>query len=341
MDLKKGARGRKVKELQTLLDHHGFWTYHKFTEYFGNATDKAVRAFQEAKGLTVDGWAGDTTMRYLTEGVDTDRLGIEDEPTVDTDNKVDYRGSYKAHNGLVIDKAYLDTDEYVRDYGKVEPVNLIIHHTAGWHNPYNTIDSWNRDKRGRVATQYCIGGIDIRNGNDKYDGVVVQCFPNNYLGWHTGKVGNFNVVSKLAVGIEINNFGYLYERDGKFYAYPAKSRGQWRSNYHKYEVPKDQVVDLGYEFRDFRYWHKYTDKQLESLELLIEHIGKIYPKINLSQGLPNMLGYDSDGITSFEFNEDAYYGRVTGMWTHTNIRSDKYDCSPQPNLLDVIKKFKK
>ena len=42
------------------------------------------------------------------------------------------------------------------------------------------------------------------------------------------------------------------------------------------------------------------------------------------------------GAKAFEFNEDAYYGRVKGMWTHTNTRRDKFDLSPQPKLIDML-----
>ena len=42
---------------------------------------------------------------------------------------------------------------------------------------------------------------------------------------------------------------------------------------------------------------------------------------------------EADG---FEFNEDAYYGRVKGMWTHTNTRKDKFDMFPQEELLDML-----
>ena len=42
------------------------------------------------------------------------------------------------------------------------------------------------------------------------------------------------------------------------------------------------------------------------------------------------------GADGFEFNEDAYYGKVKGMWTHTNTRKDKFDMFPQPELLDML-----
>jgi peptidoglycan hydrolase-like protein with peptidoglycan-binding domain len=69
MLLKKGDSGSDVKELQTLLDDNGFWTYHTITEYFGNVTETAVKNFQSDKKITVDGLVGDTTYSYLVDGV--------------------------------------------------------------------------------------------------------------------------------------------------------------------------------------------------------------------------------------------------------------------------------
>ena len=395
MLLKKGDKGPDVRELQTLLYDNGFWTYHTITDYFGDVTETAVKNFQSAKNITVDGIVGNTTYSYLLNGVkndimlkrgdtgsevkevqqmlgitadgifgsgtesavksfqskhglttdgivgpktyetlvnetmgidvDTDRTGFDDSD--DRDDKLNYLGSYITEDGLEIDRAYLDGNEYVKDYGKIEPENFFIHHTAGWNNPYNTINNWNRDDRGRVATQYCIGGTSVKvgsYGDDKYNGTVVECFPDNYIGWHLGKVGNFDM-SKYSSAIEINNFGYVTKKGDKYY------------NYVNGEVPESMVCDLGYEFRGHQYWHAYTPEQIESLRLLIKHVQKIYPKIDITAGIPQLL---KDGVhpkDAFEFNGDAYYGRVKGLWSHTSVRKDKFDVFPQKELVDMLK----
>ena len=60
--LKKGSKGDSVKALQILLNGHGFscGSYGADGD-FGSATDKAVRAFQKAKGIGVDGEVGSKT----------------------------------------------------------------------------------------------------------------------------------------------------------------------------------------------------------------------------------------------------------------------------------------
>lgn len=302
MVLKKGDKGPKVKEAQILLDIPADGD-------FGPQTEKSVKKFQLENNLVADGIIGKKTWEAL--GIDTDQQFISEE-----------QSEYTTEDGLVIDRVYLDKDQYVRDYGKIEPLGFFIHHTAGWDNPYNTVRHWNNDSRGRVATQYCIGGSNVK-GKTKHDGVVVECFPNNYLGWHLGKVGSFQI-SKLSGGVELNNFGYLTKKNGKFYTYVNT------------EVKPEYVCDLGYKFRGHQYWHAYTEKQLESLRLLILHLKRIYPKMDLVNGLPKLLKNGVHPRDAFEFNKDAYYAKQFGLWSHTNVRKDKFDCFPQPELVDLL-----
>ena len=304
MLLKRGSKGSQVKELQTALELSA-------DGIFGAGTDAAVRKFQSENGLTADGVVGTKTWEAI--GIDTDSEAAAEE------------SQYTTKDGLVIERQYLDKDEYVRDYGKIEPLGFFLHHTAGWDNPYNTVSMWNKDKRGRVATQYVIGGSNVK-GKTKHDGVVVECFPNNYLGWHLGKVGKFSI-SKLSGGVELCNFGYVTKKGDKYYTYVNT------------EVKPEYVCDLGYKFRGHQYWHAYTDKQIESLRLLILHLRDIYPKMDLVNGLPKLLKEGVHPKDAFEFNTDAYNAKQFGLWTHTNVRKDKFDCFPQPELVEMLKQL--
>ena len=305
MLLKVGSNGLLVKELQRALGIGA-------DGIFGKGTEASVKQFQKDNNLTVDGLVGSRTWEAI--GIDTDSEASAQE------------SEYTTKDGLTIDRQYLDKDEYVRDYGKIEPLGFFIHHTAGWDNPYNTVSNWNRDKRGRVATQYCIGGTNVKGKEAKYDGVVVECFPNNYLGWHLGKVGNFQI-SKMSGGVELNNFGYLKKKGDKYYTYVNT------------EVESQFVCDLGYKFRGHQYWHAYSDKQIESLRLLILHLRDIYPKMDLVNGLPKLLKEGVSPADAFEFNSDAYNAKQFGLWTHTNVRKDKFDCFPQPELVEMLKQL--
>lgn len=67
--LKKGAKGEQVKTLQRLLLALGYdLGGYGADGSFGGATDKAVRAFQKDKGLTVDGSVGKATWDKLLKG---------------------------------------------------------------------------------------------------------------------------------------------------------------------------------------------------------------------------------------------------------------------------------
>ena len=39
---------------------------------------------------------------------------------------------------------------------------------------------------------------------------------------------------------------------------------------------------------------------------------------------------------AFEYHEDASKGKVKGLLTHANVRKDKYDLFPQPELIDML-----
>ncbi|WP_409360649.1 3D domain-containing protein [Aneurinibacillus migulanus] len=54
-----------VRELQTALKNRGHFDFHTATGYYGTITVDAVKSFQRAKGLDVDGIAGPQTFKAL------------------------------------------------------------------------------------------------------------------------------------------------------------------------------------------------------------------------------------------------------------------------------------
>lgn len=67
MLLRHGSRGSNVRELQRMLTAAGFRVPQ--TGVYGDITEKAVRAYQRANGLAVDGVAGSQTMGALAPPV--------------------------------------------------------------------------------------------------------------------------------------------------------------------------------------------------------------------------------------------------------------------------------
>lgn len=61
---KKGSSGAAVTQIQTKLKSWGYYTG-TVDGIYGSGTERAVRAFQQKNGLTVDGKAGDQTLAAM------------------------------------------------------------------------------------------------------------------------------------------------------------------------------------------------------------------------------------------------------------------------------------
>ena len=219
---------------------------------------------------------------------------------------------YETPNGLTVHRHMLPQGEYMTGS---KPEYVFLHHTAGWHNPFRTVDHWGRDDRGKVATEFVLGGQSIKGNDDKYDGVLVQCTPEGGWGWHLG-TGRSHM-HQHSVGIEVNNFGWI--KDGKTYAGTRAA--------------ESQIVTLDKPFRGYKTWQRYSDKQIEVLRDWILWIGE-RDGIDICEGLPKLI--QSIGADAFEYIPDVKAGKLKGVWTHTNVRKDKVDMFPQPELMDML-----
>ena len=97
--------------------------------------------------------------------------------------------------------------------------------------------------------------------------MVVECFPDAAWAYHLGK-NNSRLLHPHSIGIEICNYGWLKERGGKFYTYVNSV------------LPDDQVCDLGFTFRSYRYFHKYTEAQIESVQRLLQEISQRHEEVS-------------------------------------------------------------
>lgn len=288
--IKKGSKGPDVLTLQQTLNKLG---YHLSIDgIFGNETDDDVKDFQKSKGLTVDGIVGPKTW---------EALGIQDKPITTPSN-------------LVIENHFLDPTQYYKDKYNVD--YIILHHTAGWDDPYQVIDSWNTDSQGRVATEFVIGGQRSTDGRNIYDGKILRAYPEGYMGGHIGNSGS-SYMNMHSCGIELCNMGYV--KNGKTYVNTP--------------VIETQICTLKTPFRGYTQWHKYSDKQLQSLKELLLYIAN-RDNIDLHKGLYEWI--KKEGQNAFEYHADACNGKVKGLLSHANIRKDKYDVHPQSELIDMI-----
>jgi len=213
---------------------------------------------------------------------------------------------------MQIVKKYLSPNQY-------EPVEfakkqVYIHHTAGNSDPSATIKDWETDERGKIATAYVIGGWGVN------DGLIIEAFDPKHWAWHLGVKASlfaenklsYQVLDKISVGIEVCSWGQLTESSGKYI------------NYVNREVPKEQVCILDKPHKGYRYYHKYTTKQIQALyELLVQ----IKNQFNIS------LKYNDD---IWALNKRALSG-TPGLYTHNAVRPDKTDMFPQPELIAMLK----
>lgn len=218
----------------------------------------------------------------------------------------------------------LDTSKIVQvplpesQYFKQEfPKNqIVIHHTAGGPNALNVVAGW-KASSDRVATAFIIDG----------SGVIHQCFSSKHWAHHLGTTLANNVaLNKNSVAIEVTNWGGLekggYTKAGKFVAKDA-------TKFYSYAgtaIPASQVLDLGSKWHGSRYYHLYSDAQIESLRQLLVYLGKTY-------AIP--LDY-IEGM--WDLNNDAMAGKK-GLYTHVSYRIDKQDMWPQPKLIDMLKQL--
>jgi hypothetical protein len=268
---------------------------------------------------------------------------------------------------LVIQNKLLTERNY---YAEKHPkVSIFLHHTAGSHNPVNTILGWEGDARGRVATAFVIGNKSIDGKDSSFDGKVYRCFDETRWAYHLGIPDSGGRLDQVSIGIELCAFGFLRKAGSRYFTYVNTEF-----------TDKTAISKLNKPFRTFDYYHRYSDAQLESLRLLLLDLSGRF-NIDLKKGLQEWIkkeklkmpsamnttrkkqqwlrdngfvGLDgkrivADGIagentkyalttvgkTAFEYNTACFNG-APGLWTHANVRKDKFDCYPDEGLRQMI-----
>lgn len=325
MILTLGSSGHEVKAIQHMLGVLPTGDYDEITE-------AAVKNFQLRCGIKPNGVVDlplyslmiSRTNYNIIPDMKDESINPAESDNTDNDYTTDL--SEVNANVPVIDEMFLPKHEYVSDQGIVKDKKYIfLHHTSGWNNPYKTIQDWASDNRGRIGTHYVIGGINIKTHDNKYDGKIVKCIPDNYFAYHLGGTATHGIDSymhKHSIGIEICNFGWLTKKNNKFYTYSGQL------------IDEKYVEDLGFKFRGYQYYHKYTHNQILNLKYLIEYLSKQF-NINIYNGLYDRINH-MHPADAFGWYEEAVHGEIHGLLSHTNVRKDKSDVSPQLNLLQMI-----
>lgn len=187
---------------------------------------------------------------------------------------------------------------------------IILHHTVSGDGVQGDI-AWWKSTPERVATHFVIGR----------EGTIYQNYNTRYWAYHLGlsnaSFSKFDLLyknlDKSSIGIEIDSWGYLTRKNDKFY-----SAGNT-------VVPLEKVQIYDAPFRGQLYYEKYTNAQIDILKELL-----IYLRDNKSKEL---VIYRKE---MFDISKDALRG-VNGIWSHVSYRSDKSDCHPQSELIEMLK----
>ena len=303
MILKKGDKGSNVVELQKALNEKGFSLV--ADGIFGAGTEKAVKDWQAKNELYADGVAGPKTLSSL---------GLE----------------LEAEKGVAGAELNLLTGYYNYEAATQKALGVCLHHTVSHGNPNTVVRVWQNDSRGRVGTHFVIGRTET-TGSAANDGKVVQCIRMEDRAYHIAitRTGFSSTQNKRLnhryIGIELCSWGALKKVGDKFFDLSGKVA-----------IPKEQVCILDRPFRTYKYWHKYTDKQLEETsKLVLELFKELGLDITDKSNEPEIVNADWLEADWKALNA-ANALKARQLTTHTNFEFGKFDCFPQPEFLAMI-----
>lgn len=298
------------------------------TGFLDELTQGAIKNFQLRAGIPATGFIDETTISKLElltdfKAVTTDDTEIgtynNESPSIDEMFAVNFSTDMFESIGPY-SKFHMKPEQYFND--DIEKTCIFLHHTAGWENPYSTIKWWGSDDRGQIGTQFVIGGVNIKTGENKFDGKTLEAFPEGSWAYHLGGKAPLELTKK-SIGIELCNFGYLIEKYGTFYTYTGNI------------VDEKYVTELNDPFRGHKYYHSYTAQQIESLRKLLVFLGSKY-YIDLTCGMREWLIGSYNKVDAFEYKDNIFGGPYCGIYSHTNVRKDKFDVYPHPLLIEMI-----
>ncbi len=146
--------------------------------------------------------------------------------------------------------------------GTINVKGIIIHYTAGGTGEGAVRVLTNRKRK---ASAHLV--VDR-------DGRIWQLTNFNTKAWHAGAsaYNGKKYHNNFTVGIEIDNPGYLFKIDDKFYTW-------WDKKTKRNPIPENDVVvakHRNYPKTKTQYWHKYTDLQVKKVFEICDALCKSY-----------------------------------------------------------------
>lgn len=299
------TNGEDIRWVQLNLKDYNFYNGN-IDGFYNSDLLQSVKKFQKYFGLKDDGVIEIKTWNAIKNFKKPDK------------NDIPYDISYLSQSGLKIYNKLTTEDNYYKE----ETVKDIIwiKSTNSTYRPDIFIDNisnfYKLEKNGKPAIDrmgnliklknsfsYVIGG---RSKEDKlWDGKILKAFEDKYWSYFI----NDENLSKRSIVIQVCNYGHLNKIGDSFY--------------NKNGILVDEIDVVECEYKNYKYWHRYTDNQINSLYNLILFLKKTW-KIDIKK-------YD-DWLYDKKINVDN-----GGLMTDLNW--DGIGLFPQKEIIDILNKI--
>lgn len=191
-----------------------------------------------------------------------------------------------------------------------EKYSQFLHHTGGL-SAMSAWRWWNSTPE-RVGTPYII---------DR-DGSIIECFDPRMWAYHLGIVGDDNWHERHSINTELVSAGPLVFEEDQYRFYPL-----WPNKFRYSVIRKDQVYTFDEPWKGFKFWHIYTEAQLESLKWLMGRNVLDFPT----------LGFDNNIDDIFDYNPNVVKDHLSGIFAHCTVHKNRSDVFPYPPLIEALK----
>jgi hypothetical protein len=122
---------------------------------------------------------------------------------------------------------------------------------------------------------------------------------------------NENIASQSII-IDVVNYGHLIKRNNTYYTITNE------------EIPHIEVYNYDNPYKGYSYWHKYNDRQLQSIALLTKYLKNKWQMGNF------------DIVSDDMFKYHAKWSTLGGLRFDSQIIRSIRGINPQPSLIDAI-----
>ena len=204
--------------------------------------------------------------------------------------------------------------------GPTQKTLIVIHHTVGGQSIKNEVEWWSQ-RTDHVATHYITNNA----------GAKEQLFPDeawaNHLGIKSSSFKQLGIpfknLNKTTLSIEMQAFGGLKLKDGKYYTY------------RNTEMPSDRVATPVNKngspttYKGYSFYEKYSAANIQKVKEIIQGWQNKY-------NIPFTYNYDELFPNDGTIVPKAFKG-TPGIYTHNSFRTGKSDVFPQAELITMLK----